>query len=119
MSYNLLAVLILSLFLTSCATMIRGTNQDVSVHTIPPGANIDFSNGKSCMSPCTIVSSRKDPLNITIRKQGYQTHTVSMVPNLAGAGVIFGGIIDYGTGAVYDLQPNPLHVTLIPLPQEK
>lgn len=29
-----------------------------------------------------------------------------MIPTLAGAGVIFGGFIDYGTGAVYDLQPN-------------
>lgn len=35
-----------------------------------------------------------------------------MVPTLSGAGVILGGLIDYGTGAVYDLQPNPLTVTL-------
>jgi hypothetical protein len=27
---------------------------------------------------------------------------------LAGAGVILGGLIDYGTGAVYSLQPNPV-----------
>lgn len=35
-----------------------------------------------------------------------------MIPTLAGGGVILGGIIDYGTGAVYDLQPNPLTITL-------
>jgi hypothetical protein len=34
------------------------------------------------------------------------------VPSLAGAGAMLGGFIDYGTGAVYDLQPNPLFVTL-------
>jgi hypothetical protein len=35
-----------------------------------------------------------------------------MIPTLGGAGVVLGGFIDYGTGAVYDLQPNPLTVTL-------
>lgn len=35
-----------------------------------------------------------------------------MIPTLAGGGVILGGIIDYGTGAIYDLQPNPLTITL-------
>jgi len=35
-----------------------------------------------------------------------------MIPALPGAGAIWGGLIDYGTGAVYDLQPNPLFVKL-------
>jgi len=35
-----------------------------------------------------------------------------MIPVLSGAGAILGGLIDYGTGAVYDLQPNPLTITL-------
>jgi hypothetical protein len=37
---------------------------------------------------------------------------VSVFPTLAGAGVILGGIIDYGTGAVYNLQPNPVVANL-------
>ena len=36
-----------------------------------------------------------------------------MMPTLAGAGVMLGGFIDYGTGAVYDLQPNPLTISLV------
>jgi hypothetical protein len=35
-----------------------------------------------------------------------------MIPTLAGAGAMLGGMIDYGTGAVYDLQPNPLFVKM-------
>ena len=35
-----------------------------------------------------------------------------MIPSLAGAGVMLGGLVDYGTGAVYDLQPNPLFAKL-------
>jgi uncharacterized protein YceK len=97
---------------SGCATIIRGTNQQVSVNTVPPGANIQFSNGQSCQSPCTITTKRDQPLQLNISKEGCQTQTATMIPMLSGAGVILGGLIDYGTGAVYDLQPNPLTITL-------
>ncbi|WP_341705049.1 hypothetical protein [Ferrovibrio sp.] len=92
--------------------MIRGTEQEVSINTNPVGAKVQFSNGMSCNSPCTLVVKRNQSLTLTISKDSCQTQTASMVPTLAGGGVILGGLIDYGTGAVYDLQPNPLTVTL-------
>lgn len=100
------------ILLSGCATIIRGTEQQVTVNTNPPGAKVDFSNGQSCQSPCTIKSKRDQSLQITLSKEGCQTQTATMVPSLAGGGVILGGLIDYGTGAVYDLQPNPLTVTM-------
>jgi len=107
------AVILGSIFVFSgCATMVRGTSEAVSVNTNPPGAKIDFSNGQSCKSPCTIKSKRNKPLQINISKPGCGTQTTTMVPTLAGGGVILGGLVDYGTGAVYDLQPNPMTVTL-------
>lgn len=102
------------MLLSSCATMVRGTTQEVSVNTTPAGAHVQFSNGKSCISPCHTIAERKQNLNITVTKEGYHTHTGTMIPTLAGAGVIFGGLVDYGTGAVYDLQPNPYHIQLMP-----
>lgn len=93
--------------------MIRGTEQEVSVNTTPTGADVHFSNGLSAKSPCTIKAERKLPLQITIAKDGFQPHTTTLIPTLAGAGAIWAGLIDYGTGAVYDLQPNPYHVILI------
>jgi uncharacterized protein YceK len=36
------------MLLSSCATMVRGTTQEVSVNTTPAGAHVQFSNGKSC-----------------------------------------------------------------------
>ena len=41
-----------------------------------------------------------------------QTQTVPMVPTLAGGGLILGWLIDFGTGAVDDLQPDPLTLRL-------
>jgi len=98
--------------LMGCATIIRGTEQQVSINTNPVGAKVEFSNGQSCSSPCSIKSKRDTALQITISMDGCATQTATMIPQLAGGGVLLGGIIDYGTGAVYDLQPNPLTVTL-------
>lgn len=106
------SVSITAMLLTGCATMFRGTEQIVSVNTMPSGARLEFSNGQSCESPCQINVKRDQPLQITISKTGCHTQTATMVPTLAGAGAMLGGFIDYATGAVYDLQPNPLTVTL-------
>jgi hypothetical protein len=92
--------------------MIRGTEQQVSINTAPIGAKIQLSNGMSCEAPCTLTVPRNQSLTLNISKKDCQTQTASMIPTLAGGGVILGGLIDYGTGAVYDLQPNPLTVTL-------
>jgi hypothetical protein len=111
-SLRIFPIALLLVWLTGCATMIRGTEQQVSINTSPVGAHVQFSNGVSCVSPCSITAKRNQPLTVTITKNYCQTQTASMVPTLAGGGVILGGLIDYGTGAVYDLQPNPLTVTL-------
>jgi hypothetical protein len=64
------------------------------------------------MSPCLFEAERKNTLQVTIERAGCNTYTSAMIPTLAGAGAILGSLIDYGTGAVYDLQPNPLFVKL-------
>jgi hypothetical protein len=110
---TLLVVLSLLPALAGCATMVRGTDQEVAVNTTPNAAKVQFSNGQSCTSPCRIKAERNKSLIVTISKEACHTETATMVPTLAGAGVILGGLIDYGTGAVYDLQPNPLTVTLV------
>ncbi len=98
--------------LTSCATIVRGTEQQISINTNPTGAKVQISNGQSCNSPCSLKVKRDQPLQLTISNEGCSTQTASMIPSLAGGGVIMGGLIDYGTGAVYDLQPNPMTITL-------
>lgn len=112
MNKTIVAALAIIFIIPGCATIIRGTEQQVHVNTNPVSAKIEFSNGQSCMSPCSIKTKRDQSLVITISKEGCSTQTATMIPTLAGGGVILGGIIDYGTGAVYDLQPNPLTITL-------
>jgi uncharacterized protein YceK len=101
-----------AILVSGCATVVRGTEQQVSINTQPIGATLQFSNGQSCTSPCTITVPPSQALSIQIMREGCQTQTASMIPTLGGAGVVLGSLVDYGTGAVYDLQPNPLTVTL-------
>jgi hypothetical protein len=110
--FRALTVTCILVLVSGCATIIRGTEQQIAVNTNPPGADLQFSNGQSCQSPCSLKVSRSQSLQINISKGGCQTQTATMIPTLAGGGVILGGLIDYGTGAVYDLQPNPLTITM-------
>lgn len=109
---SLIVAISAGFWLSGCATIIRGTEEQVSINTNPVGADVQFSNGQSCQAPCSIKAKRDQSLLITVRKETCATQTATMIPALAGAGVLLGGLIDYGTGAVYDLQPNPLTITL-------
>lgn len=109
--------------LVGCATVTRGTTQAFTVQTTPVGATVSLSNGERCESPCTLTLKRKYPFAVEICKVGYATVNTQVVSQVSGAGgtamagnVLLGGLIgagvDAGSGAMKDLRPNPLAVTL-------
>jgi hypothetical protein len=112
------------LLLTGCATVTRGSTDTWSVNTTPTGAAVKTTNQFACdATPCTFKMKRKSEFDVTITKPGYKTWTGHVSHHVAGAGgaamagnVILGGIIgagvDASTGAMLDLVPNPLNVTL-------
>ena len=113
-----------ALSLPACATMTRGTTQEFTVESTPPGAQATTSNGFECAAtPCTFRMSRKDAFNITVSKEGYVSQTHEITSSMSGAGGaalagnvlvggIIGGAVDATSGALNDLKPNPLVVTL-------
>src|SRR5262245_37510215 len=108
---NTLAAISL-MFLAGCATVIRGTEQDVTVDTVPRGAKVEFSNGQTCTSPCSISAKRNQSLIVDIFMQGCGPQTAFIRPVLATGGGLLGGLPDFATGAVYDLEPSQLSFTL-------
>lgn len=109
---------------SGCASITRGTKDVFSIQTDPPGAVASMSNGLNCVTPCTLELPRKHAFAVTLKLDGYKTLTTNVVPRQAGAGsagmagnIIFGGLIgaavDAGSGAMKDLYPNPLIVTLV------
>lgn len=74
-------------------------------------------------TPASFKLARKGEYKVTISKNGYETAEVIVTNKISGAGgagmagnVLFGGFIGAGvdatTGAMKDLTPNPINVTL-------
>lgn len=118
-----------ALALTGCATVVSGTQQSIFVET-------PFTEGASCTlqdskhgnwylqsTPASIsVLKGNGPMNITCKKQGFQTASVSVEDEFAGAtlgNIILGGgigvFVDAASGAA---QKYPDKVVIWMKPQK-
>lgn len=125
---NLLVVSAAALSTVACATVTRGTNDDVSFASTPTQAKFEVTNIKTqekqeCIAPCTMKLSRKGSFQVRANKEGYKEHIGSISGDISGQGaagmagnVLVGGIIgagvDAATGAMNDLYPNPYTAVL-------
>ena len=111
--------------LSACATITRGTKEKFSIITTPTAAAVALSTGEKCTSPCALKLKRKTTFTVTASKAGYKTATAAVKSKVKGGGIaggagnlIFGGVIgavvDGSNGAMRDLTPNPLYITLEP-----
>jgi hypothetical protein len=112
-----------ALALGGCATVTRGTDDQIQVNSDPQGATVQTSLSQQCMTPCTLKVGRKDEFSVTVAKPGYAPQTVFVGTKVAGAGaagfagnVLVGGVIGMGvdaaTGATLEHFPNPVTVIL-------
>jgi hypothetical protein len=117
----------LALSISGCATITRGTNDVLEIQSTPSRAAVQTSNGHSCSeTPCAIKMPRRSDLVVEVSKPGYHTSRVNVTSKINGSGaagmagnILFGGIVGAGvdgaSGAMHDLTPNPVVVTLEPL----
>lgn len=111
-----------------CASVTRGTTENISIATTPPGATADISgleNPTACVTPCVVQAKRNADITVTINKDGYQPQTIPLTKEIPGSGaagfagnLVLGGLVGMGvdavTGAAQDHKPNPVIVTLRP-----
>jgi hypothetical protein len=119
------SVLALSLSLCACATVTRGTSTKYTMDSTPGGAAVKTSSGFSCAAtPCTLKLPRKEAFDATFTKAGYKSQTVHVKSEVRGggaagfvgnavAGGLLGMAIDGSDGAMNDLVPSSLKVTLV------
>ncbi|WP_103119834.1 PEGA domain-containing protein [Methylopila sp. Yamaguchi] len=112
--------------LAGCASITRGSTNQVTVTTEPAGASVRTSMNHSCpSSPCTFTVGRKDEFIVTASKPGYREATMPVKTRIAGSGaagfagnVLVGGVIGMGvdaaTGATLEHYPNPIVLALQP-----
>jgi hypothetical protein len=117
---------ILAISLSGCATITRGTSDQVQIHSEPDGATASTSMGQNCVTPCTITVGRKDEFTVRYEKPGYVGKNVDVKTQIAAGGaagfagnIILGGVIGMGadavTGATLEHVPNPVNATLTPI----
>ena len=117
--------LLLALSCCACATITRGTSDQVQIRSEPGEATVRTSLGHSCITPCTITVSRKDEFTVVISKPGYQTIEIPVRTAVQPAGggalagnILVGGVVglgaDVATGAANDHVPNPVVAELAP-----
>ena len=108
---------------TGCATITRGTTQNVAVDTNPQQATVTTNSGPGCTSPCTLDLKRNMGHIITATKTGYKPKTAAIRNEISGGGAagmignaVFGGIVgvavDAASGAAFDLYPAKLTLML-------
>ncbi len=105
--------------LAGCASITRGSTNEVSFTSVPVGAEITTSTGQNCTTPCTMIFERREEFVATFT-MGEEVRTIDVTTDLAanGAGaaagnILAGGVIGLGidaaTGATLDHFPDPVH----------
>lgn len=134
----------LALLAGGCASVARGTSEQIAFDTTPSGAEVrvvipsNYSPPEGqlaevqpatmgCVTPCTLQVKRADKLTVTITKPGFVTETFPLNPQASGEGVgttvlgnalvggVIGVVVDSASGAMLDHCPNPVRLTLRPL----
>jgi hypothetical protein len=111
--------LALTLLMSSCATIISGSKQNVKFSSNPSAATIFIDEVEVGKTPFEIKLERKSDHSAMIKLEGYQTYQTKLTRKINGwywGNILLGGligiIVDISTGAVYTLTPNELNAQL-------
>ncbi|MFT3937473.1 translation initiation factor 2 [Rhodopseudomonas sp.] len=119
-----------ALLLSGCASVTRGTTENISIATTPSGAKADVSGTEapfSCVTPCVVEVNRNADITVSLSKEGFEPQIIPLTREVSGSGgagfagnLLLGGVVGMGvdaaTGAAMDHKPNPVVVTLQPVP---
>lgn len=107
--------LALTLLLSSCATIISGSKQNVKFSSNPSSATIFIDEVEVGKTPFEIKLARKSEHAVLIKLEGYQTYQTTLTKKFNAwyiGNILIGGwiglIIDPITGAIYNLSPNEI-----------
>jgi len=108
-----------------CASVTRGTTENISISSTPAGATAELSgldNPTACVTPCVVVAKRSADITVTVSKEGYEPQVIPLTKEIPGSGaagfagnLLVGGLVGMGVDAAKDHKPNPVIVTLQPI----
>jgi hypothetical protein len=108
-----------TLLLSSCATIVSGSKQNVKFTSNPSAATIYIDEVEVGKTPFEMKLARKSEHQVLIKLEGYQTYQTSLTKKLNGwffGNILIGGligiIIDPITGAMYNLTPKEINAEM-------
>lgn len=117
----LLPVIVLAtLFLAGCGTILNGTYQKVGVSSNPSGANVAVDGKSVGSTPVIVELKRKDDHHIRIALDGYYPYEIPITCKLdvapLVADIFFTGLlgiaVDAVSGGLYELRPDDVRAEL-------
>jgi hypothetical protein len=110
-----------ALLTSGCATIVKGTTQDIPVASDPAGARIAVDGMPMGTTPGKVTLKRKQSHMVSLEKEGYEVENVAVTNSMGGAvagNIIAGGLIGWGvdamSGSQYNLHPDTINVRLRP-----
>jgi hypothetical protein len=124
---GIMPIAVLMLSLTGCATIVRGTDQEVHITSDPPGASVVVLPDETILTtPAAVTLHRYRVYTIAVVDPDYEPDRKYLDREMDGASILpymgnllIGGLIgmavDLSSGTLYHLVPEPVHFDLEPL----
>lgn len=116
---TLLASICVVLLAAGCATIMHGTSQEISISSVPSGAEVIVDGKTQGLTPVVADLKRKDKHLIQIKLEGYQAYELHLVRKTSGwvwGNIVFGGLIglavDAISGGLYKISPDEVRAEL-------
>lgn len=113
------SLLIITLLIESCATVINTTTQNIEIKTNPPNAKIIIDGKKFGTTPQLVNIERGSNHVVRLELDGYDTYETQITRKIsiwfwgnAFNGFLPGMLIDMFTGSMYNLLPENINVEL-------
>ncbi len=113
-------LILLSLFLSACGSIIHGTTQEVSISSAPTGAQVTVDNIPLGPTPVFWELKRKDNHIVRITLDGYEPYEMVLARSVSGwvvGNILFGGVVglavDAISGGMYKLTPEQVNAELV------
>lgn len=111
--------LLSTLMLTSCATIVCGSKQEVSFNSTPTNASIFINEVEVGKTPFKTKLERNKEHSVVIKLEGFKPYETKLTKKFNAwyiGNLVFGGliglIVDPVTGAIYQLSPKEVNAQL-------
>lgn len=106
-------ILIITLLVSSCATIINGKTQTINVTSKPSGAVVEVDGLPAGVTPLKLKVPRDKDHTLHVFKEGYYFNTTKLKRTLSGVVVFYllpGGLVSFGVdaaqGALFKFQDS-------------